>query len=127
MNKKFIIYWLPVILYALLIFYLSSLSTPLFKVEQVISMKLPDTTLIVLHIIEYLILSLLLYRALNNTKINNALTLTILITIIYGFTDEIHQLFVPGRLFSIFDLMANSFGAIIPQSLINIKELIKKN
>ena len=124
MNKKFIIYWIPVIIYAGLIFYLSSLPNPLYKVEQIISIKLPDTTLIVLHIIEYLILSLLLYRALNNTKINNALTLTILITITYGFTDEIHQIFVPGRLFDFFDLLANSFGAIVPQSLINLKKLL---
>ena len=40
------------------------------------------------------------------------LVYSIIFTFLYGISDEIHQYFVPGRLFSIFDIAANGLGAI---------------
>jgi VanZ family protein len=37
---------------------------------------------------------------------------SIIFTFLYGVSDEIHQYFVPGRVFSIFDILANGLGAI---------------
>lgn len=37
----------------------------------------------------------------------------IIIAILYGWSDEVHQLFVPGRYFSYWDLLANSMGAVL--------------
>ena len=34
------------------------------------------------------------------------------ITIAYGATDEVHQLFVPGRTGDVYDLMADAAGAL---------------
>lgn len=38
--------------------------------------------------------------------------LAIFITILFGLSDEIHQLFVPLRQWDLFDLMADSMGAV---------------
>ena len=37
----------------------------------------------------------------------------IVITILFGWSDEIHQLFVPGRYYSYWDLLADSIGAVL--------------
>jgi VanZ family protein len=67
--------------------------------------------------IVYAVLSILLLRAFNSSKNptfkENAIYLAIIATILYGITDEIHQYFVPGRVFSHFDLLADSVGSFI--------------
>lgn len=42
----------------------------------------------------------------------------ILFTVLYGITDESHQLFVPKRSFDLWDLAADAFGAIVVQLLL---------
>ena len=117
-------YWLPIILYAGFIYYLSSLSNP---IDQII----PNGVLIyfdfehfIYHIIEFGILSLLLYRALK-TMNENPQTLSILIAVSYSITDEMHQYFVPGRVSSVFDVAIDVFGIIAMQCIINIYNYIK--
>jgi len=109
--KNFLYYWLPVYVYAGLIFYFSSLP----EIPELI-LKITKETFI-LHIIEYAILSILLLRAFINSKNiifrEKAIYLAIIITILYGITDEIHQHFVPGRTFSLFDIIANGIGSIV--------------
>ena len=46
--------------------------------------------------------------------------------ILYACTDEIHQLFVPGRSGMIRDVFIDSIGGIIGISIISIYENIKK-
>ena len=106
--KNFLYYWLPVYVYAGLIFYLSSLPV----IPELILQVTRDT--LILHAIEYAVLSLLLFRAFINSKTfrENAIHLAIIITILYGITDEIHQNFVPGRVFSGLDIIANSIGSL---------------
>lgn len=41
------------------------------------------------------------------------LFLSVVVTIVYGFSDEFHQLFVPGRSADIYDLAADAAGAIL--------------
>ncbi len=120
----YIKYWIPVTVWMIFIFYLSSLSNP---IQQII----PEKALIyfeferfVYHLVEYLILSLLLYRALKTTS-KNPQTLAILISVIYAITDEIHQSFVPGRIPSVFDIAIDSFGVIVMQCIMNIYEWLK--
>jgi VanZ family protein len=38
--------------------------------------------------------------------------LAILISILYGFLDEVHQLFVPGRYFAFFDIFVDTLGVL---------------
>ncbi len=48
----------------------------------------------------------------------NAIFLSILIGLIYGTLDELHQIFVPGRVASSGDLLANATGIILAQFLL---------
>lgn len=106
----FIKYWLPVYLYLLLIVITSSFSR--------LPAPQPDWFEIdkIYHLIEYGILSFLSLRAFMNSprKIlsSDAVFFTILATVAFGLTDEIHQAFVPGRTSSIADWIFDSLGAV---------------
>lgn len=98
-------HWLPALLYAGLIFYISSIPS-----EELAVFGL-DMSL--LHIIEFFILSYLIFRAFTKEKMNirYTLSLAIIISTLYGITDEIHQLYVPGRQFSTIDMAFNFIGS----------------
>jgi len=68
------------------------------------------------HLIEYGILSFLSLRAFMNSprKIlsSDAVFFTVLTTVVFGLTDEIHQAFVPGRSSNIADWVFDSLGAV---------------
>jgi len=121
----YIKYWLPVLIWMAFIYYLSSLSNPLEQLTPKNFFFLFDFKHFIYHVIEYLILSLLLYRALKiNSK--NPQTLAILVTVLYAIMDEIHQSFVPGRISSVFDVAIDSFGAIAAQCIVNIYHWLKR-
>lgn len=104
-------YWLPVLLYAGVIFYLSAQSRPpgpslwLFRL-------LGDKGV---HAVEYGVLGLLCYRAFRHaagvTAARQALLLAVLASTGYGVTDEIHQAFVPLREPDAWDLLADLLGS----------------
>ena len=106
---KFIKYWLPVIICAILIFYLSSLTGEdipgLFIGQDIIG-----------HLAEYIIFALLLSRALkvSNPKLsyNKRILWVCVIAIIYAASDEFHQSFVAGRNSSSFDLFLDAMGSL---------------
>ncbi len=105
-----IIYEVPVVVYAGLIYLLSSGSS------------LPeDVSLIngidkLAHFIEYFVFGFLIYRSLSNARTQslkeNALLLTILFGICFGISDEWHQSYVPGRDATIGDVLFDSLGII---------------
>lgn len=69
------------------------------------------------HFVEYGTLSVLLTHALRSTAAQrNALALwaaAVLITVVWGAIDEIHQAFVPGRFSDVGDLIADACGAAL--------------
>ena len=69
------------------------------------------------HLTEYIILGILITRALFNLNIplkSEALIfIALFASIFYGITDEIHQLFVPGRSCDIFDFFFDCLGVTI--------------
>ncbi len=106
---KFIKYYLPPIIWGALIFSVSSGGVP--KVSPVywqdfVAHKTG-------HIIEYGILAILVYRALMQERISKVgvVFLAILICGIYGFTDEFHQIFTPGREPKLRDVVIDIIGA----------------
>lgn len=126
MEIKYLIkYWLPVIIYMSFIYYLSSLSNPIKEIIPISLFSYFDFKRFIYHIVEYGVLSLLLYRTLKITS-KNPQTLAVLIAIVYAITDEMHQYFVPGRISSVFDVSIDSFGAIAMQSIINLYNFLKK-
>ncbi|MCK4777266.1 MAG: VanZ family protein [Actinomycetia bacterium] len=112
MFKKIYFYasWLFVAGWMGLIFYLSS------QPAEDIPSFMPDY---LAHGIEYFILAALL---VNSFQITPKLTHNIhincfIITFLYGISDEIHQVFIPTRTFSIIDIAADAAGVIIAISL----------
>lgn len=121
MNKK-VFYWSATIAYALLIFFLSSLSNS--QTDRFYLFKNSDK---VIHIIVYALLCLLINRAFSFTFKNSVKRyvpiIAIFISIVYAITDEFHQSFVPGRYASINDIFADGIGAIISQIILYIKDV----
>jgi VanZ family protein len=107
-------YWVPVALYAGMIFFLSAQSHP---EEQLPSFLLKDVSDKVLHAVEYGILALLCYRAFRwaagPAVARQAVVLAIVTASVYGLTDEAHQFFVPFRESSWLDWLADTIGAAI--------------
>jgi VanZ family protein len=64
------------------------------------------------HLLAYLPLGWLLMRSISwNGKANNkALWLTVMIGLLYGISDELHQHFVPGRMMDWKDVVADFVG-----------------
>lgn len=108
--KSFGKYWFPVILYAGLIYYFSSLSHPLGEISLA-----PGWDKLI-HLFEYAFLGLLLRRALLKASIyslrQQAIFWTLIFGIAYGASDEFHQYFVPGRQTSLWDLIFNGLGVV---------------
>ncbi len=108
-RNGWVLAWIPVILYASIMFYLSSLShLPRFLPTFFLADKL-------LHGGEYAAFSLLIFRAFElsphrSQRLRSRILLTILIVTLYGISDEFHQSFVPYRDPSVFDLMADIVG-----------------
>ena len=98
--------WAPVVIYMAAIFYVSSLTNP----------PVPANTDKPLHWLAYLGLAVVVVRALAGglpRRISFGIAAAaIAITIVYGATDEVHQLFVPGRTGDVYDLMADAAGAL---------------
>jgi len=106
-------YWLPVVAYAGLIFYLSSLSEP----EEYVPSALAELGDKVLHAVEYGLLGALCYRAFRHGvtawAARYAWRLAIIAAAVYGVTDEVHQAFVPLRDADVLDLLMDAIGAAI--------------
>jgi len=108
--KRFVLYWLPLILYCLFIYIQSAHPSP----EQIPSIPFIDK---VLHCAAYGIMGILFYRACQTLRIKDNIHMLILISVVsaslYGISDEIHQSFVPFREAEVADVIADMLGAAI--------------
>ena len=115
-------YWSIFILYAGIIFVLSSLSVvvkmPYFRHLDKIE-----------HAIEFGIFSILLYRAMFVSFVRipavYLLLMTLFASIAYGATDEYHQLFTPLRTPDIFDWLADTVGILAAQGIILVRMYLR--
>jgi len=109
-SNKFNKYWLPVIIYAIIIFIHSSIPESELVEKFEISDKL-------LHLLGYSVLGYLFLRALFNYGYDTAKKQLILLAIfystLYGISDEIHQYFVPLRSPEVMDAVFNFFGSTL--------------
>ena len=123
--RRFIFYWLPPLVWAGLIFYLSSISglnsgLPVFW--DVFWRKLAHAT-------EFGILNLLLFRALRGYEVNfkKALLWSLAFTVLYAISDELHQYFVPLRECRWQDMAQDSLGVLLVSGGLYIRQRLKKN
>ncbi len=104
-------YKIPAILYSVLIFGISSI--PQANLPRLDILNFDKLN----HLIEYTFYAMTLFLAFSNAKsekiIKYAGLLTILTGLLFGITDEIHQIFVPGREFSMFDYAADTLGILL--------------
>ncbi len=113
MTNHFWRYWFPVLLWAMLIFTVSSVSDFPASVEQLWSFDE------LLHAAEYGVLAFLLARALKNSQKDqlkhNFRFLAVLFAVLYAASDELHQSVVPLRSASIVDFIFDGIGAVLGQ------------
>lgn len=105
-----LLYGLPVVMYAGLIFLLSSLSPfPDDRIPFVGYDKLA-------HLVEYFLFGILIYRWFSNARPprigRHAALLTVLLGLCYGVSDEWHQSFIPGRVASAWDVLFDTLGVV---------------
>ncbi len=107
--------------------FIVNIITNIFKIENIEVLSFIIRKLA--HFTEYLILGFLTINMLNKNDISKKYLISILICIIYATSDEIHQIFVPGRACQIRDILINSIGSITGvylDKLINTK-ILKNN
>lgn len=108
-------YYLALFAYCGLIFWLSGQSRP---PGSEIDFEGSDK---VAHFIVYGVLAALIsigmHRAPRPHRTVMLRVVPVAVAMLYGISDEIHQLFTPGRTFSFADMVANSLGAIAAQAL----------
>ncbi|MCK5595358.1 VanZ family protein [bacterium] len=114
MNKQkryFARFLLPLILYLILIFFLSSLPG-----KEIPDVELPYFDKL-LHLLEYAVLGFLLMRGLKNSELKfsniSFIIFTAIFSTLYGLSDESHQSFVPNRDMSLFDVLFDCIGGVI--------------
>jgi VanZ family protein len=133
-NKKTLIYWIAVFLWMLLIFNMSSqvaeqsdeLSKGITKIIiEALKNVAPggnfDTgTLNHLlrknaHFFAYLFLGILVTSAIKRSSLKGpkVFIISLLICVLYAISDEVHQLFVPGRGPGVADVLIDSMGALV--------------
>lgn len=107
--NQLIFYRLPVLVYCIAIFMQSSFPAT----KSIPPFPMADK---VLHLVGYALLGGLFLRALRTFSIRDNKMLIIFLSMIlsslYGISDEIHQSFVPERSADIYDALADTVGSI---------------
>ena len=107
--KKFLFYWFPTIVWALLIFVFSSI--PVFPKVRCAPAFLDK----LVHFGEYFILTMLLTRSLiysYKMKRKELCYLAVAIVFLYAFADEAHQFLVPPRDPDFLDFVSDVIGSV---------------
>lgn len=121
-NKLSII---PVIIWALIIYIMSSFNAEesanqsnfivniiasIFNINNISLLSLIIRKLA--HYIEYLILGILVINMFIKNNIPKSYLISIIFCVIYAISDEIHQFIIPGRACQIKDILIDSIGSI---------------
>jgi VanZ family protein len=111
--KKFVKWWLPVLVWLGVIFIGSSIGS----VPRVGGKSTDAVVHRVAHLIEFAVLGVLTLRAVSQDKriTKRELIITVIVIALYGTSDEFHQRFTPGRssegLSVLFDVAGGLAGA----------------
>lgn len=109
-SLKFMIYWVPAISWMVFIFLLSSRQRIEVSEQPFVNFLIFKS----LHVIEYFILFVLCFFALNKSSVTkHDLLYAGYITIVYALTDELHQMEVPTREGIFRDVLIDTLGVFI--------------
>ena len=129
---KKIIKLLLLILWMVLIFYLSSLNGKAstgqsnFIVNFIYKYINIDKSILIpiirktAHITEYFVLFILIYINIKEYKKKDIYSISILLSIMYAIFDEFHQLFINERSGKVTDVLIDSIGVIIGCKLVKL-------
>lgn len=109
---KFIRFWLPVLIWAFFIFLGSSI--PAVKVSSNNTADFLAHKAV--HLLEYAILYLLIYRAISQGRRifdKREIAVAVFLVTLYGGSDEFHQSFTPGREPRIRDIFIDFLGGLL--------------
>jgi len=109
--KKAFVYYLPVILWMILIFWLSNR-------PKIVKLENPTSDFFIgkiAHLTEYAILFILWFHAIykNSVVKGKNWIIPLVLTVLYAGSDEIHQLFIPTRTGMARDVIIDGIGGII--------------
>lgn len=112
LDKRFFIFHLPIILYLILIFILSSI--PGDNLPE-LGFELNDK---LIHLGVYFFAFLLFYLSFSNFMkesliSRNPLVFSLIFTNLYAILDELHQALVPNRSAEFFDFVADFIGSLL--------------
>jgi VanZ family protein len=113
-NYLLIVRWLPVIVWCLIIYFLSSLSTLPGGKQVWWDFVLKKSA----HMFEYFILYILVVRAFDK-KTPKVFLFAFIFCISYALSDEFHQSFTPGRTPKLMDVGFDSIGSTIAYLKLN--------
>lgn len=123
-GEKFARYHLPPLVWAAIIFVESSIPGQEFPTTPLGTDKL-------FHVAMFFILCWLSFRAfkyqISEPASKMSLYLALVVTILYGFFDEFHQLYVPGRSADLFDMAADAVGGFLFIAVFLAVQIIRKN
>jgi len=119
LEKHVLVSWIFVILIAIFIFCISSLT---FK-----RVGVPSNLTYVYHFLVFFWLSFFLAIAITRARNISLAIPAVFISLFYALSDEIHQLFVPGRYCSLGDFFVDSSGIILACCLYLITIKIRSN
>lgn len=149
-NKNYasiILSWTAVLLWMLLIFYSSAQvaeqSNQLSKgvtaviigfVERIaLGLELNTNTFNYIvrknaHFFTYLILSVFVMNAIRKSRVEGSkgILITFGICVLYAVSDEVHQLFVPGRSGQMTDVFIDGSGAVLGLVIVQLLSLLRK-
>jgi len=109
--RRILVAWAPAALYMGVIWIVSSIEQPTFPIGL---FPFRDKGV---HTTEYAVLAFLLGHACLRTfedrpRLRVAFV-AVMLTVLWGFLDEMHQAFVPGRSADLLDLVADTIGALV--------------
>jgi VanZ family protein len=98
--------WIITVIIAMIIFYISTIIFPPAKPTGL------NWKPIAYHFYVFLFLSAFLLISITKGKNKESIFLVINLAILYAISDEVHQLFVPGRAFAFADILTDSAGIL---------------
>jgi VanZ family protein len=120
-KNKFLFYWLPLIIWILGIFFISSLPSNFFPESKIL--KYP------LHPIAFFVLFLLFYRVfrLEDRKVlaRDILLISFVFTMIISVFKECWQIFIPTRSFSLKDILIDEGAALLALIVVMTRRVVK--
>jgi len=107
--RKFLKFWLPIIIWAGVIFTFSSIPDLKSGLKEDFILRK------IAHVLEYTILTFFFLRAFSKEKLNlgRIMIFSIIFSVFYALTDEYHQTFVQGRQGKFRDVGIDSVGILL--------------